>query len=407
MAEPRDTLSIARDPDLRWLALTTAAAALVRGLFAWLEPTKSWNDSAIYRDSARQLIESGRIDSDLVMPLYPALIGLVGWSRILALQLVLSSACVVLVYLLAVRVFDDRRIARVAALLMAFEPLSIYYANQRLTETLYAFLLLAALLALSGRRYALGSVCFVASILVRPVLDVVGPLLVVVACWSAAERPLPRFAAARVLAYALIYVVMLAPWWWHNEQKYDRFVRANLGDGIVLRVENNDLFVRHGFWGELRPVFVEFDGIKDPIARNTALRQAALGFIAADPWRYVLMSARRAGRFFSPVLDQSEFFASRLARRAGLPLSLMILAAAAAYPFVSKPPAEWRRLAPVLLVIAVLTVVHVATHGIVRYRMPLMPLFTLLAAATLWRAWTWVRAPRGATRPSANLPSAW
>jgi hypothetical protein len=162
-------------------------------------------------------------------------------------------------------------------------------------------------------------------------------------------------------------------------------VRLDLGDGIVARVENNPLFVRHGFWGELRPIFTEFDAIRDPVAKNDAYRRAALAFVAEDPLRFLAMGARRLGRFYSPVIDQDEHFASRRARLLAFPISLLIVGAAALYAIRRKPPGELRRLAPLLVIIVALTLVHTLVHGLVRYRVPLMPLLAVLASAGVCR----------------------
>jgi hypothetical protein len=92
----------------------------------------------------------------------------------------------------------------------------------------------------------------VLGILVRPTLDLLAPLLVALFGWIEARQSTPPRVAATVLRriaiYGLLYVLLMAPWWWHNAHKYGRFVRLNLGDGIVLRMEHNPIFVREGFW---------------------------------------------------------------------------------------------------------------------------------------------------------------
>ena len=124
-----------------------------------------------------------------------------------------------------------------------------------------------------------------------------------------------RFGFLRVAQYVAIYLVVMAPWWAHQYAKYDTFVRLNLGDGIVLYAGNNPANRTGGGVG-----FGEGDGvgitdtnpshpayrIKDPIARNRALKAAAISFIRENPRRFVELAGIKFVRFwrlwpFSPT----------------------------------------------------------------------------------------------------------
>jgi len=98
-----------------------------------------------------------------------------GYYDAALMQIILSSASVVLMYILARR-FLSRRIASVAAWLFVFEPVSAYYANIVLSDTLYVFLQLSALVILfqNKRRLTapdglLGGALIGFAILVRPI----------------------------------------------------------------------------------------------------------------------------------------------------------------------------------------------------------------------------------------------
>jgi hypothetical protein len=269
---------------------------------------------------------------------------------------------------------------------MAVEPLSVFYASQRLTETPFTLLLCMAMVALHLGRFWPAALILSVSVLVRPTLDLLAPLLMVVfAVLHAAAGRKPQAAVRSLAIYALVYALVMAPWWVHNAVKYDRFVRLNLGDGIVLRVEHNRYFEQFGFWSKLRPVFEEFAEERDPVRINALRREAALQFIAADPARYVRMSVQRFLRFWSPVMDQDEenrWFPDR-ARPLFFVATLLLYAGAVAYA-LQRRQRKWRRIAPLLLVIGYLTAVHTAMHAVVRYRTPLMPLVVVIAGAG-WR----------------------
>lgn len=372
--------------DIRLLLGLLALAAVLRlGFVAAAAPTP-WPDEQTYLIAAQDLLAGRPIGSDLVMPLYPAFVSLVGWERLPWVQALLSTATVALVWALAEQVFADRRIAAWAAALMAIEPLSVFYANQRLTETLFVFGLCAALLALWRRQLLLGSLLLVAGILVRPSIDLAAPLLVALFGWRQAAGRKALGAARGLALYALAYALLMAPWWLHNAEKYGRFVRLNLGDGIVMRLEQNPVFVEHGFWDRLQPVFDEFAEVSDPVRRNRLRREAALQFVREHPLRYLELSLRRLGRLWSPKLDQGEHWGLRL--RVQLPFALATLAIYAGVALYAVQPRErkWARLAPLLLLLGYLSLVHVALHALVRYRAPLMPLVVVVAAAGWQRA---------------------
>lgn len=281
-----------------------------RFLFALLRVPHPWPDSKIYIASGSMLLHTGRTTADNVMPLYPLFLALLG-KWLIPVQVLLSAGLVFTVYHLAQSVFESRRVAQYAAFLIALDPITIYYADQQLTETLYTFLLCSALLLFYRSAFAWASVAFVLSVLVRPTLDPLGPVLVVLCSVFGTQRVSVGLIARRLVLYAATYVALMCPGWWHNYQKYGRFVRLNLGDGVVLRVEHNPAFPQTGFdWDHLRPFMTEYDAVPNPIRRNELYRRAAIEYIVGHPGQCLVFLIRRFGRFWSPVIDQGEHHAS-------------------------------------------------------------------------------------------------
>lgn len=374
--------------DRAFVLLSGAAAVALRLAYLALGTRVPWPDTQTYLQAGQELLSGRPMTSTLVMPLYPLFVARVGWDATPVAQALLAGATVALVYALARRLFDSVAVARWAALLMAVEPLSVFYANQHMSETLFTLLLCGALWALVAGRPTLGALLLVLGILVRPSLDLLAPLLVAAFAWCEARRRGAAVPSAtvlrRVAVYGLLYLLLMAPWWWHNAQKYGRFVRLNLGDGIVLRMEHNPVFVRDGFWHQFDFVSGEFADDADPVSRNDKRRAAAWAFIREDPLRYAALSLRRLGRYWSPVIDQSEGFIGR-ARWPFAAVTVVIYLGVPA--FVRHAPRRWwMAIAPLLLVIGYLTALHTATNAIVRYRAPLMPLVVLIAAAGWQRA---------------------
>ena len=173
-----------------WTVL--AIAALVRAFFAlaaWLA-TKDllvfhYYDTLSYLYPAYEMYTRGAFAVDGVpelirTPGYPLFLLPGFWFgapevTTLVLQIALSVATVAGVFVLARQLFTDRRVAIAAALLYAFEPLSIEYSAKLMTETLFSAASVWALVLLTdyvrrGRVIALvgSAAVLAAAIYVRP-----------------------------------------------------------------------------------------------------------------------------------------------------------------------------------------------------------------------------------------------
>jgi len=143
-------------------------------------------------------------------PGYPVFISAVLQSGlslkwILVLQCLISTACVFLVYLIGKSLFGSRRVALIAAGIVAVHPVDLVSANAMMTETLFTFMMLAGLWVsvTFGRRSARGSgwggLILGLSVLVRPVTLMLGPA---VAMWMIATNPNRRTVWAAVVLTA-------------------------------------------------------------------------------------------------------------------------------------------------------------------------------------------------------------
>jgi hypothetical protein len=351
-----------------------------------------WPDTAEYLASAASLFEHGRMSSERYMPLYPILLHFTGPALVLTVQAVLSALTAAMVAMLAARLFGCWQAGAVAALLAAVDPLLIFYANMRLTETLYTFLLVAALAGLYLRWYWLGALLLVLGILTRPVLDLAAPVLVLGFLIANRESLSLGLIGRRLGVYFAVYVVLMAPWWAHNHRAYGSFVRLNLGDGIVMQLENNEVFDKVGLdFSALSAAYDRFGDLKDPVAINEARKAAAIDYIKAQPLHYLERCLERLARFWTPVPGSPSPLVNLVAFLAALP----VLVGAAGCLLAGGAP--WRALLPVLMVILWFSAVHGATHALPRYRLPLEPLLIVLAAG--WFA-------KGARRPATALPGA-
>lgn len=354
-----------------------AVALMARLIWQAAVTPVDWPDTTLYLADGDSLFAHGRTVSDRYMPLYPILLHLCGPHGILPVQALLSALTAALAGTLAYRLFGSALAMAVAGLMAAFHPVLIFYANMRLTETLFTFLLIASLLAFYERQYLAGSLLMVLGILTRPAVDLIAPAVVLVfSLMVDGETPRFRLAARRLGIYALVYLALMTPWWLHNLHSYGRFVRLDLGDGVMLRLENNPLFDQIGLdFSGLEPILTEFDGLKDPVAINQARKNAALAYVRAHPAHFLWRSIERLGRFWTPVPGSPRPMINVIAALATLPLFV-----GAAMCLLRAPRDRWRQMAPILLIVLFLSAVHAVSHALPRYRLPVEPLLIVLAA---------------------------
>jgi 4-amino-4-deoxy-L-arabinose transferase-like glycosyltransferase len=348
--------------------------------FWWMtHPVSNSPDAMLYLKEADNLFSTGRIESNVCMPLYPILIHLAGENGIILLQIALSTASIYLAHRIACDVWCSKSAGLVAAILMAAHPMLIYYLTFRLTETVFIFFVLLGFAALYRDRIAGAALAFTLANLLRPSLDLVVPAILVAGTFATVAKPTLRELARRLAVYALIYVTLMSAWWLHNYEKYHRFVRLDLGAGMTMIYENNQQFEQYGFDPAKLTPWVPFAQIADPVEQDAAMQSAAIAYIKTRPLAWLRGDLDRATRFFTP----SDLSYSRLQKFfSALILIAMVAGALASLAFVPG----WRRRVPLWLPVVFLTALHLSFHALPRYRLPLDPLLIVLASGSL-AAW--------------------
>lgn len=354
-------------------------AALLRVAAAAMLPDQSalLVDAGSYRDLARGLIEHGVIAGGFYqMPLYPVMIALTGfgWGQ-LAADIALSVASVWLVYAIAVELFGDRLAALLAATAAACYPPLIFFAVVGLSESLFITMLLAAFLCWYRGWFTLGAVFAVLAILTRPIFDAMAPVLIIVFA-LAVHRLTVVQTVGRLLVYGMIYCVMMLPWWFNNYNVFGRFVRLAPNLGTVLYAGNNPLNASGG--GNMGVDYdpSAFAGIADPLARDAALRDAALDYIKRDPIRFVKMAGLKFIRMWR-FWPANEGYASVKVMLVSVLSFVPVLLLAGVGLFAAR--ARWLRLSPILLFGLGLTAISMVLVGTIRYRLPVEPFLLILA----------------------------
>ena len=364
---------------LAMLAILTLAL-VVRVAFAALFPDQSavLPDSIEYRMAAHELASGHLIANDYLMPGYPALIALTG-GRLgqYAADIALSVLSVWCLARIVREITGDAFSALTAALIWAVYPFSLFYTAVGLTENLFVTLVLLGFLAFYRSAFLLGSVAMTAAILTRPSVELLTPILIL-AFALVVHRTGWKKALRHVVGFIVIYVVMMAPWWWHNELKYGQFVRLDLGSGYVLYSGNNPMNTSGGGIAGVDVDPNAYRNIADPVARDRAFREAAFRYIADHPRRFISMAWVKLARLWRPWPYAAQYAKPALiVVSVATLLPLMLLALIGLPLWIGR---WWRPLVPIVLFIGFNTAVPMVTIGSVRYRFPMEPFLVVLAA---------------------------
>jgi 4-amino-4-deoxy-L-arabinose transferase-like glycosyltransferase len=367
--------------------------------------------------------------SALRAPGYPYLLGAayavsgdsVGFGRVL--NAVLGTLIVLLVYLIARRIWG-MRIALVAALATALFPPLVMLSRDLLSESLFIALELATVLCvLEFRRSRLlrwavgaGVLCGFAVLTRNP-----GPALlipVLIGVWTI--RPRWSWKAATPAAVALTCVVVVViPWTIRNAADFGRPVPVTTGTGYALAGAYNELSyddeAHPGAWRT--PVIVPEYGALfrtygiDEGTVDATLRSKATEFAWEHPAYVAEVTGWNLLRLFEvedgsvvglrgePVTTRGIGSADPTVERIAIGLAVLLACIGAfaivrsrrdgSRPLPAGPLFLW--LTPVLLLL-----VAAPVNGLPRYRTPADPFILILAAIGL--VWIWERAAAGRLR---------
>jgi 4-amino-4-deoxy-L-arabinose transferase-like glycosyltransferase len=412
---------------VRALAIVLAAGVLLR--LAILATTGDLSlriaDESHYHTLATSLVEGRGFafesgPTSLRPPLYPAFIAAI-WTiagshslQVVRLaQILLSVATAWLVFWTARRLYDERAGVYAAALTMFYPPL-VASGFFLLTETLFTFLLVSvAALTVAlvqcpawWRAAALGA-CVALAALTRSVLWPFPLVLAAALLWLLPGRGRARLGAAAVVVIAA--AVVLTPWAVRNTRLQKVPVVVDTMGGMNLRMGNYEHTPNDRIWDAVsmtgdRSWIV---GLPTPPPGHGPWSEGEKERWARD--RAVAFMLEHPGlTFWRAIVKFTDFWALDRDFVAGLqqglfrpPAWFAILAAVAmllAYPLIMvlavggvfrRPPREWRAHVLLLLLVFFVCGLHTIVFGHPRYRLPLMPVLGIYAAAAIgagaWR----------------------
>jgi uncharacterized membrane protein len=388
---------------LGWLIF--AAALLLRltwVLACWTAngPSLEFDDEQLHWDLARNLIQHGEmVSSDgrhaARMPVYPLFLALFagfGESGILLARLAqagLGAASAAMAYWLA-RGVAGRAGGLLAGLLVAFDPYAIFFTNLLLTEVPFTLVALGlttcAWRLTAGARPAWGAFTGVAvlgptAIMLRP--SAAGWIILLWALLLITRR-FSRQAGVQTALFAAILAFLMAPWGLRNQAAIGAWAWLSTTGGVTLfdaRGPQADGSINQ----EIIHALPELSGL-DEVARDRLLRERAWDELRRDPGRAWRLAGIKFLRTWSLVPNVANYRGGVVAlASAAYTLLVLILAGVG----LLRCLARWARPTTIAyhallwLPVVYFTLVHSLFIGSLRYRVPLMPLLALAAAAAL------------------------
>jgi len=399
-----------------------ALAFAVRVAYAWLAvgpgATPS-SDPAEYHAVAWNLArgagfslnasDGGPHPTAFVPPVVPWLVsllyGIVGpdYFAAVLLQCAIGACVPLLTAALGASMFGAS-IGQVAAVLVAIDPLLVFFSGYLLTETTFTAALLAALAVTAewvktprpGRAFGAGLLWGVAA-LTRPTALL---LPLVVALWAWVPLGLTVAPRDRVRQVALLLAglaIVVAPWAVRNTLVLGRFVPVKTGSGRALLDSNNEVV-----WGEPRlrggaigmydrePWASQLRGLSETEVDDQATAMA-WAFLAPRVSEWPAMAAAKLGRMWrlrgeaatTGTWQRSGSALDRVARSVDpfLPwFALTLPFAIWGWVRTLRGPRRWFQALPAIAVVY-FSAITVVFWGALRMRVPVEPLVLLLAAA--------------------------
>lgn len=209
-------------------------------------------------------------------------------------QIVLASFLPLLVLKISDELGLDKKVAWVAAWIVAFEPHLVYYSVTIMTESLYTPILFAGLIyvfrSMRNGRTAddiRAGFAFGIGMLIKPFLQFFPFILIgFMLPWARRVqwRPVLKHSA---IALAVAFIIMV-PWMYRNERVFGSFTLSNQGSAAAFGYLSTSLVSmndRISYQEAEDKVVAKFEQSHGPASAGTeqAYRQEALGYISAYP----------------------------------------------------------------------------------------------------------------------------
>lgn len=375
----------------RRLLLYCLAALVLRLVWAFVggsnlhfpDETKFWAQA---NNFAADFSVSAGDEHVIYMPLTAVVVGLgirLFGIGILGAKVILAVAGAATVYpiaRLAGAIHPHRLSEHLAAGAAAVYPFFIFYSGLILSETMYLLMTTWFFLVLirppERLPGAAGGALAGLAHLARPTMFYFLPVV------FAVQALLKKWNLKSLALAAACFLVVVSPWVIRNYLLFGGIHFSTASAGQVLWEGNNPWNTEGGVserdWDYLKAMPRDLDEFE----RDAWKKRRALDYIKDHPGKFVVVSLKRVARFWN-IRPNAEPYDRGLYMWASILSFGPVLVLSLAGLWVLRD--RWRATLPIWLFTGYMTALHAVTIGSIRYRLPLEPLLTAVAAATLAR----------------------
>jgi len=385
-------------PHRRWLIVILLLGCTVRLLWGQFQPSTidaiTLPDQAEYLQLGAHLLHEGRLyfhderfSQDIHAyrtPGYPAFVAMMGAKvRVIrAGQAVLDTSTALAIFLLARRLGSSGSTSLIGAGFVAFNPFLIYFSALVLSETLFTCLLAWSLVLLTSRLVIGAALLMAGAVLVRPSAMWLGPVLAGLSIFLNSGKSVSYYwngLVVRALLFVVVMSLALLPWAYRNHRILGSWISGTTNDGITFY----DGF-RPGATGASDQSFLKDDEAylrekTSELSRSRMFGKLATEAILKDPLRAIRLGFIKIARTWSPVPLSQEYRGLKywlVGLLYTVPFDVLVIVGFARSKALTAP-AKLLLLTPALY----FTLIHAASVGSLRYRIPVEPPMAVIAAA--------------------------
>ena len=378
---------------VRWLAVTVLS----------IEPV---SDSAAYMNMASTMLADGNMldlkgNVAMYSSGYPLFLvpffAIFGDTPQVAqyVNALLGGIGVVLVYLCSKRLFENKWLMVLPALLWAFYPPAILYTEYIAKENLMVVLLMLQVLLLlyfpsANRKIFIAvllGINFGLQLLVGPAILLTGAMIFLVVSNLLLNKNQNGLTIKPFLVVILVSIVVVAPWLGYTYNKLGKPV-LNTNGGFNLYLGNNpsaDVFFSGIQNTPMGPHWHDLKKRKGEVEASAILKSKAISYALDNPLTTMKRSVKKVIYFWLPPIHEGEggnkSTLESLVRMAWLVYYILLLTGC--FLILLKIKKLMGGHLVIIGTVASYAVIYAAAYIIFRYRLPIMPLVCILSVTGL------------------------
>lgn len=301
-----------------------------------------------------------------------------------SLMLILQAS---LIYKIAWILFGKKEVAFISFVIMLFYPFFVYYQALLLSETIFITLFIISFYFLYrwyegdfrvNRDFILTNIFLTLTVYSKGTLSILPPLLVGIFYFFNTYKLKPTI---KIFGYSLIiYLIVMSSWWIRNYSIFDKFIPFTTSSSMNLYLGANEKNTLAGVdWStDVDLDFVtEVNSLDDEIERSKLYKEKAFEFIRNDTGQYIKMMWLKFKRFYNFIFNAESFSSIYYNLLSIFSYGIVMAFALIAFVLTIK---EWKKFSAIYIIIGYFTLIHIMYIASLRYRLPLEPLFILLAS---------------------------